>query len=120
MEQIELLKFLIMIAYIILTFTVAFGIVNNRFIDRFYDNFVDEKKRLEQKMTVIEREVCSLKNANDNSTVSHSGANTDSRITPHTVLQSRESNIERSELRGRRLEINSCESERCTEHDIRT
>lgn len=61
MAEIEMLKLWITVAYIILIFTTALAIINNRFVDRFNDSFVDEKKRLERKITVIEREVCNLK-----------------------------------------------------------
>ena len=61
MTEIDSLKFLITIAYIFLFFSVFLVIVNHKFINRFNDRFIDEEKRLEQKMTVIEREVCSLK-----------------------------------------------------------
>ena len=61
MTEIDSLKFLITIAYIFLFFSVFLVIVNHKFINRFNDRFTDEEKRLEQKMTVIEREVCSLK-----------------------------------------------------------
>ena len=46
MAKIESFKFLITITYIFVIFSVALVIVNNRFIERFNDCFVDEEKRI--------------------------------------------------------------------------